>query len=204
MLGWDPTHGTRWVPPLDQVRAQLAATGRARAPWRLATGSIVPGVGSEVHLMLQGRLRGLVGRGVVRTGAYLAGDPEHLGSLAPHVLIEWDRLQALDDAIGLRRLEAEVPDVPWREAYGQILQIPPDAVRDLDRVWGTPAPGRHSDAQFGGSSAAPERGVADITADPEPTESAIGPTAEPAPERPSTRLGSVLHAVLHPHLGARR
>ena len=139
VLGCDPDRGAHWVPPVAQVMAQLASTGSATCPWSLGPEAIAPRPGAVVHLMLQGRVRGLVGRGVVRSSPYLAVDPLRPGTMSTYVLVEWDRLVPLDDRIPLEVLEAEVPDLPWAETYAPMLGVPAPMAADIDELWDRPA-----------------------------------------------------------------
>ena len=138
VLGWDPDRGAHWVPPVAQVRAQLASTGSATSPWSLGPEAIAPRPGAIVHLMLQGRVRGLVGRGVVRSSPYLAVDPLRPGTMSTYVLVEWDRLLPEDERIPLAALEAEVPDLPWAETYAPMTSVPAPMAADLDSLWQRP------------------------------------------------------------------
>ena len=138
VLGWDPDRGAHWVPPVGQVMAQLASTGSATCPWSLGPEAIAPRPGSVVHLMLQGRVRGLVGRGVVRSSPYLAVDPLRPGTMSTYVLVEWDRLRPEDERIPLKVLEAKVPDLPWGGTYAPMTSVPESLAEDLDALWDRP------------------------------------------------------------------
>ena len=112
VLGWDLDRGTRWVPRYEQAAARVALTGPITAPWHLGSGP-VPAPGTRVHLMLQGRTRGLVGRGIVRSAPFRAGPTDHPGTLGTHVLMEWDRLRPITDPITCQWLAHQVPTITW-------------------------------------------------------------------------------------------
>lgn len=135
LLGWDPDRGSHWVPPFDRVLTQLATTGRATAPWSLGPSGVAPRPGVVVHLMVQGRQRGLIGRGIVRSSPYRALDPARRGTMALHVIVEWDHLRPIEDRITLEQLEADAPDLPWRETYAPMSDVPPPTAAALDLIW---------------------------------------------------------------------
>jgi hypothetical protein len=139
VLGWDPDRGARWVPPYDRALAQFDAVGSAVLPWRI-DGEPMPAPGTVVHLMLQGRRRGLVGRGVVRSAPYAAFHADRPGVLAPHVLVAWDHLLPLDEPISAEELAVRVPGVGWGELYAPAVLLPFRAAHELDRVWAAPHP----------------------------------------------------------------
>lgn len=149
VLGWDPGRGTRWVPPYDSALRTLAGAGSVTRPWPLrgtagpkAHGctTATPPPGTRVHLMLQGRTRGLVGRGVVRSTAFAAVDPAQPATLCPHVLIEWDRLRPIAERIGVEALVARVPEVPWASLYAPVHALTEDEAARLHSVWGGDRP----------------------------------------------------------------
>ena len=84
------------------------------------------------------RLRGLVGRGVVRSSPYLAVDPVHPGTVSTYVLVEWDRLVPVDERIPLHVLETEVPGLTWAETYASATAVPAPMAADLDALWERP------------------------------------------------------------------
>ena len=91
--------------------------------------------------MLQGRARGLVGRGIVRSAPFRAGPTDRPGTLGTHVLIEWDRLRPITDPIGCERLAHQSPAVNWAGAYFDVLEVPDQVGDELDRLWDAPQPG---------------------------------------------------------------
>lgn len=91
--------------------------------------------------MLQGRTRGLVGRGVVRSAPFQAADADRPGTLTTHVLIEWDRLLPLTERVPPEMLAARVPCFAWQTAYGDLQELPADAEGPLDLLWAEPHPG---------------------------------------------------------------
>jgi hypothetical protein len=140
VLGWDLDRGTRWVPPYDQAVTRLALTGPVTAPWYVGRGP-APAPGTHVHLMLQGHTRGLVGRGIVRSAPFLAGAPDHGGTLGAYVLIEWDRLLPITDRITPEQLAHQVPRVNWANTYADVLALPEGVGDELDLLWDSPHPG---------------------------------------------------------------
>jgi hypothetical protein len=139
VLGWDPDRGTRWVPPFAQVLAQLEATGSVVLPW-LVDAEPVPSPGTVVHLMLQGRSRGLVGRGVVRSAPYPAFRADQPGRMGQHVLVAWDHLLPVEERIRPEELAVRVPGVAWGELYAPAVVLPFRAAHELERVWAAPHP----------------------------------------------------------------
>ena len=140
ILGWDPDRGTRWVPPYDRALTQATLAGGVTTPWHLGAGP-VPAVETVVHLMLQGRTRGLVGRGTVGSAPFTAGATDRPGTLGTHVLIEWDHLLPLDRRITGERLAAKVPQVAWADVYRDVLEVPDEVGAQLDLLWEHPHPG---------------------------------------------------------------
>jgi hypothetical protein len=138
ILGWDPDRGNQWVPPYEHALAQVSAEGSARTTYRVA--GEVPAVGTTVHLMLQGRTRGLIGNGVVRSRPFPSSDPAHPGTMAWYVLVEWEHLLPATDRIGPEELDARVPDVPWRSLYGSCTPLDAEQSHRLERVWRAPHP----------------------------------------------------------------
>ena len=84
----------RWIPPYEDTLARIERKGTATTPWQVGHG-LAPSPGTRVHLMLQGRTRGLVGRGVVRSAPFQAADADRPGTLTTHVIVDWDRLLPL-------------------------------------------------------------------------------------------------------------
>jgi hypothetical protein len=134
VLGWDPDGGNLWSAPYeDCIRRCREESGLIdRSPvgaWNLAH------VGARAHLMLLGPQRGLVGRGTVRSAAFLSADPRAPGQVTHHVLVEWDTLLPLDMRIPVEVLEAAVPQLPWRSSYAPAMALPPEAARQVDLIW---------------------------------------------------------------------
>ena len=138
VLGWDVERGVRWVPPYAHAQAEWVEQGTVTTRFRC--GGEPPAVGTTLHLMLQGRTRGLVGRGTVRSAAFHAGEAAGPGGLAPYVLVEWDHLLAVDDRIRAEELAARVPGVDWTGLYRPTLQLTDEQSARLDRVWASPHP----------------------------------------------------------------
>ena len=140
VLGWDLDRGTRWVPTYAQAVTRVAHTGPLTVPWHLGAGP-VPAPGTRVHLMLQGRTRGLVGRGVVRSAPFRAGPSDCPGTLGTHVLVEWAQLLPITGRIPCERLAHQVPGVNWAGTYLDVLEVPDRVGDDLDRLWDHPGSG---------------------------------------------------------------
>jgi 5-methylcytosine-specific restriction protein A len=138
ILGWDPDRGSRWVPPYEHALAQASAHGRTTTRFRVD--GEVPRVGTTVHLMLQGRERGLVGRGTVRSAPFRSSDPARPGTLATYVLVDWDHLLPAEERIGPEELAARVPEVSWASLYGASTPLDDDQAHRLERVWRAPHP----------------------------------------------------------------
>ena len=103
-------------------------------PWTIGTVDAPP-TGTAVHLMLQGRTRGLVGRGTVRSAPYLAADPDRPGALSTHILVEWDRLALVQERIEPAALDKYVPTIAWSELYGNVHALTQAQARALDQAW---------------------------------------------------------------------
>jgi hypothetical protein len=138
LLGWDVERGAPWLPPFADAQAEWAEHGTVTS--RFCLRGDAPAVGTTVHLMLQGRTRGLIGRGTVRSAPFSAGDPASPGSLAAYVLIEWDHLLTVDDRIRPEELAARAPEVDWAGLYRPELPLTDDQSARLDRVWASPHP----------------------------------------------------------------
>jgi hypothetical protein len=139
VLGWDLERGTRWVPPYEHVLAGVCANGTTTAPWSIGEGP-TPAPGSRVHLMLQGRVRGLVGRGTVCSAPYAAGDPGHPGTLAQHVLVDWDHLLPIEERISVDELSTRVPALAWQELYAPVHALSSEDAARIERAWVSPHP----------------------------------------------------------------
>jgi hypothetical protein len=139
VLGWDLERGTRWVPPYEHALAAMASSPTITVPWGIGSGP-APAPGTRVHLMLQGRLRGLVGRGLVRSAPFRAADSARPGTLAQHVLVEWDHLLPVEDRIAVAELAARVPDIAWAELYAPAHRLSATDAERLDRAWASPHP----------------------------------------------------------------
>ena len=139
VLGWDPDHGIRWVPPFERVLAAARREGATttRCP---VDAEDVPSVGTTVHLMLQGRARGLIGHGTVRSASFRAVDPARIGTMATYVLVEWHHLLGADERIRTEELSARIPDVDWDSLYAASRRLTADQSAQLDRVWRSPHP----------------------------------------------------------------
>ncbi len=138
VLGWDPRQGNRWTGSYeDCVRRCRDEQGLLeRAPigaWQLTP------VGTEVHLMLLGPQRGLIGRGTVRSAPFLSAHPTRPGLISHHVLVAWDTLLPLDRCIPVEVLEAAVPSLHWRSSYATALGIAPEEAQQLDLIWSADA-----------------------------------------------------------------
>jgi 5-methylcytosine-specific restriction enzyme A len=134
VLGWDPIQGNRWTTSYEDCvrRCRQDHSLLERSP--VADWHLTP-VGTQVHLMLLGPQRGLIGRGTVRSGPFLSADPVRPGQLIHHVLVEWDTLLPRDRRIPVEALEAAVPDLAWRSSYASALALSPDGAQQLDLMW---------------------------------------------------------------------
>jgi hypothetical protein len=139
LLGWDLERGTRWVPPYEHALAAIASNGTLTTPWGIG-GDPAPRPGTRVHLMLQGSVRGLVGTGMVRSAPFPAADAARPGTLAQHILVEWDRLLPIHERVLVAELAARVPEVAWAELYAPVHALEPTDAARLDRVWASPHP----------------------------------------------------------------
>jgi hypothetical protein len=136
VLGWDPDRGNRWNPSYDvSVRRCLDDHGLLER-WPVGDWRLTP-VGTDVHLMLQGHERGLIGRGVVRSAPFLAGDPAHPGQVTHHAMVQWTTLLPLDRRIPVEALEAAVPELPWRSSYAPAAALSAQGALQLDLMWTT-------------------------------------------------------------------
>ena len=95
VLGWDPDQGNRWTTSYDDCVRRCRDDHGLLERWPVGDWRLAP-VGTRVHLMLQGRQRGLIGRGTVRSAPFLSADPTRPGQVIHHVLVEWDTLLPLD------------------------------------------------------------------------------------------------------------
>jgi 5-methylcytosine-specific restriction protein A len=166
VLGWDPDRGTRWVPPYEHALAQSAAQGTITSRYRMD--GPVPPVGTTVHLMLQGRTRGLVGHGTVRSAPFRSADPARPGAIATYALVEWDHLLPVEERIRPEELAARVPEVAWTSLYGPGTPLDEDQSDRLDRVWRAPHPssraGRSRLARAAGHLPSPPSGLTGLAA----------------------------------------
>jgi hypothetical protein len=138
VLGWDPDQGSRWTSSYEQCVRRCRDEHRVLERSPVGTWQLVP-VGTRVHLMVQGRQRGLVGRGTVRSAPFLAADPTRPGQVIHHVLVEWDTLLPLTRRIPVEALQAAVPTLPWGSSYATTLELPSEAAQQLDLIWATHA-----------------------------------------------------------------
>lgn len=134
VLGWDPSRGSPWQGPYEQCVRRCHDDRGLLERWPVDAWQMVP-AGTRVHLMLQGRHRGLVGRGTVRSAPFLSADPTRPGNVAHLVLVEWDVLLPLDRAIPVEALEAAVPHFPWRSSYASAQLLSPEGAGQLDLIW---------------------------------------------------------------------
>jgi 5-methylcytosine-specific restriction protein A len=136
VLGWDPDRGNRFHPSYDDSVQRCRDNHGLLGRWPVGDWRLTP-VGTDVHLMLQGRERGLVGRGVVRSAPFLAGDPAHAGQVTHHCMVQWTSLLPLDRRIPVEALEAAVPELAWRSAYAPAAALSPEGARQLELMWAT-------------------------------------------------------------------
>jgi hypothetical protein len=134
VLGWDPDRGNRWKPTYTDCVRRCRDDHGLLERWPARDWRLTP-VGTGVHLMLMGRERGLIGRGTVRSSAFLAADPARPGQVIHHMLVEWETLLPLDRRIPLEALEAAVPELSWHDSYAPAIAISPEGARQLDLMW---------------------------------------------------------------------
>jgi 5-methylcytosine-specific restriction enzyme A len=134
VLGWDPDQGNRWNPSYADCVCRCRDDHRLLERWPVGDWRLTP-AGTRVHLMLQGRQRGLIGRGTVRSAPFLSADPTRPGQVVHHVLVEWDTLLPLDRRIPVEALEAAVPELPWRGSYASAHGLSPVGAQQLDLMW---------------------------------------------------------------------
>lgn len=134
ILGWNPEEGVRWSADYADL-VQRTVRGRGvLARWPVEAGHVPP-VGTAAHLALQGRARGLLGRGTVRSAPFLSADPRRPGHVTPHVLVEWSVLLPQDQPIDVATLHRAVPECDWRGSNCLAQALPDSVAGRLDRVW---------------------------------------------------------------------
>ncbi len=138
VLGWDPDQANRWSLSYDDCVRRCRDDHGLLERWPVRDWRLVS-AGTQVHLMLQGRQRGLIGRGTVRSAPLLSGDATRPGQLVHHVLVEWSTLLPLDRRIPVEALEAAVPELPWRSSYASAMALSPAGAQQLDLMWAADA-----------------------------------------------------------------
>jgi hypothetical protein len=138
VLGWDPDRGNRWSPSYDDSVRRCRDDHGLLGRWPVGDWRLTP-AGTDVHLMLQGHQRGLIGRGVVRSAPFLSADPTRPGHVVHHVMVEWTTLLPLHRRIPVEALDAAVPELPWRSSYASAAALSPEGGRQLDLIWAASA-----------------------------------------------------------------
>lgn len=134
VLGWNPDFGCRWSTTYSDLVTRTGAGRRALERWTIGSAR-VPRVGTPAYLCLQGRTRGLLGRGTVCSAPFLSADPRRPGHVTPHILVEWTTLLPSADAIEVATLQQDVPEYCWSGSNAPAQVLEGDAAERLDRIW---------------------------------------------------------------------
>ncbi len=135
MLTWNPDRfdwGEGYLDAIDETSRGLQVDGDWSTGGR--KGGLEPG--DTAFLLRQGTQgRGIVARGEVTSEIFqepLFDDPDDVGN---YVLIRWDRVMSVDDALSTETLKAEMPEVNWDRLQMSGTLLKPALHGRLEQLW---------------------------------------------------------------------
>jgi 5-methylcytosine-specific restriction protein A len=134
VLTWNPE---LWTDPLGDERAvEQVALGRAVAD-RWATGQRTSGIdaGDHVILLAQGKQRGLVRRGVARSGIYQDEHWYDANEIANYVDVVWTEAVAIRDRLDVDELKRVAPGTNWDAFYSSGNQLKSSDAHAVHGAW---------------------------------------------------------------------
>jgi hypothetical protein len=135
ILGWNRDKWDGWTTPYESIAAAMQDPGfRYRCRWSVGARRGVA-IGTDAWLLRQGRIRGLIGHGVVLTEPV-----EDTHFTDPHrtrqyVEVEFDSLVHESEVIPPDVLRMVVPEVAWWAQYQSGNSVPPAAEERLMALW---------------------------------------------------------------------
>ena len=135
ILGWNRDKWDGWATPYEDIAAAMQDPAfRYRCQWSVGARRGVT-IGTDAWLLRQGRIRGLIGHGVVLTEPV-----EDTHFTDPHrtrqyVEVEFDSLLDESEVIPPDVLRMVVPEVAWGAQYQSGNSVPPAAEDRLMQLW---------------------------------------------------------------------
>lgn len=135
VLTWNPA---QWPWDEREYAREVKATAAGKLfPSRWSCGNtkrIRPG--DRVFLMRQGTNRGLIGSGFATSGAIADQHwDDSRDDTANYIEFQSDALVQTEDRLTVERLIREDFGVPWNSLYASGVQVPPESVNRLERLW---------------------------------------------------------------------
>lgn len=141
ILGWNRNFEQAWELS-DYRKAQATCDAGGTCPGRWSVGNIVNIIpGSDAFLLVQGTVspRGLIAHGVVTSSPYPG---EHWradlpkGTTCNYVDLIWDQIRDFDEVLPVKKLEEEVPGLPWKGGIQQSgVTVPLSSQSALWGLW---------------------------------------------------------------------
>lgn len=134
ILTWNLDKWNDWEPAYDEATALTSTQRPVQARWSVARRRNIQ-IGTDAYLLLQGRIRGLVGHGTVISSPFTDAHYALPGRVTNYVDVRWDRLLPIEDRLLISDLQADVPDFDWRHVLSSGWTVPPSAEPQLQRLW---------------------------------------------------------------------
>lgn len=135
ILTWNPDRfdwGEEYIDAIDKT----ARGHRVDGDWSTGGRKSGLGPGDTAFLLRQGTQgRGIVARGEVTSEIFqepLFDNPDETGN---YVLISWDRVVSVEDAISTETLKAEMPEVNWDRLQMSGTFLSPELHDQLEQLW---------------------------------------------------------------------
>ena len=129
LLTWNPDKW-EWDDYADDVKR--SRTAPVVTNWTVATRGIVKG--DQAFLLRQGRDRGIVASGAIRSAPYPEAHWDGSGRTAEYVDVEFDVILDVDERLPIEILEAQAPSVHWSPQQSG-TKVPARAEDELDAIW---------------------------------------------------------------------
>jgi len=135
ILTWNPDRFD-WGDDYPEAISKTARGHRVDGDW--STGGRKSGLepGDTAFLLRQGTQgRGIVARGEVASEIFqdpLFDNPEEIGN---YVLVRWDRVVSVEDALSTETLKVEMPEVNWDRLQMSGTFLKPALHTRLEQLW---------------------------------------------------------------------
>ena len=138
LVTWDGDFSRFGRPTFEELVDATQRGAEVRGSWSLGNRRSGTSAGDVVYLLMQGRVRGIVGTGTLESDSLETGphwsDPSRVATYAP---VLWRTVLPVEYRLTPDVLQRALPEFNWNSVLASGQRVPDDVAQSLDQLWGS-------------------------------------------------------------------